>query len=92
MAKRTVKWTRTADIQYVGILEYWVKRNKSVNYSKMLIKIVAERTSQIVSDFKNELKNKNISNPDIGLGSQNNIYLSDSNHVEIIVTNLNVTD
>src|SRR5690554_1331197 len=47
MAKRTVKWTRTADIQYVGILEYWVKRNKSVNYSKMLIKIVAERTSQI---------------------------------------------
>lgn len=47
MAKRTVKWTRTADIQYVGILEYWVKRNKSNTYSKKLIKIVAERTKQI---------------------------------------------
>lgn len=49
MAKRTVKWTRTADIQYVGILEYWVKRNKSNNYSKQLIEIVAERTKEIVA-------------------------------------------
>lgn len=47
MAKRTVRWTRTADIQYVGILEYWVKRNKSNNYSKKLIEIVAERTKEI---------------------------------------------
>ena len=47
MAKRIVKWTRTADIQYVGILEYWVKRNKSKTYSKKLIKLVAERTEQI---------------------------------------------
>lgn len=47
MAKRTVRWTRTADIQYVGILEYWVKRNKSAIYSKKLIKIVAEQTRQI---------------------------------------------
>lgn len=47
MAKRTVRWTRTADIQYVGILEYWLKRNRSVIYSKKLIKIVAERTNQI---------------------------------------------
>lgn len=47
MAKRTVKWTRIAEIQYVGILEFWVKRNKSNTYSKKLIKIVAERTKQI---------------------------------------------
>jgi len=47
MVKRTVKWTRTADIQYVGILEYWVNRNKSATYSKKLIQIVAERTNQI---------------------------------------------
>lgn len=47
MVKRTVRWTRTADIQYVGILEYWVKRNKSNTYSKKLVKIVAERTKQI---------------------------------------------
>ena len=47
MAKRNIRWTRTADIQYVGILEYQVKRNKSTTYSKKLIKIVAQRTKQI---------------------------------------------
>src|SRR5690606_15940378 len=47
MAQRIVIWTRTADIQYVGVLEYWAKRNKSKTYSKKLIKIVAERTKQI---------------------------------------------
>ncbi|GAA0870871.1 hypothetical protein GCM10009117_00160 [Gangjinia marincola] len=47
MAQRTVKWTRTADIQFAGILEYWVKRNKSNTYSKKLIKIVANRTKEI---------------------------------------------
>jgi len=60
MAKRNVIWTRTADIQFVGILEYWVKRNKSNTYSKKLVKMVSERTKQIaekpllykVTDFK----------------------------------------
>ncbi len=47
MAKRNVVWTRTADLQFVGILEYWVKRNKSTNYSKKLLKLVTERTLQI---------------------------------------------
>lgn len=46
----------------------------------------------IVSDFKKELDEKNISNPDIGLDSQNNIYLSDTDHSEVIPTDLNVTD
>ncbi|OIP50726.1 MAG: plasmid stabilization protein [Flavobacteriaceae bacterium CG2_30_34_30] len=47
MAKRNVIWTRTADIQFIGILEYWVKRNKSNIYSKKLVKLVSERTWQI---------------------------------------------
>ncbi|MEO9257908.1 MAG: type II toxin-antitoxin system RelE/ParE family toxin [Crocinitomicaceae bacterium] len=47
MAKRTIVWTKTADIQFVGILEYWVKRNKSTSYSKKLIQLVTERTNQI---------------------------------------------
>lgn len=50
MAKRTVRWTRTADIQFVGILEYWIKRNKSTTYSKKLVKIVAERTKYIAKN------------------------------------------
>lgn len=47
MAKRTIIWTKTADIQFVGVLEYWVKRNKSKRYSKKLIQLVADRTNQI---------------------------------------------
>ncbi len=47
MVKRNVVWTRTADIQFIGILEYWVKRNKSSNFSKKLLKLVTERTLQI---------------------------------------------
>jgi hypothetical protein len=44
MVKRNIVWTRTADIQFVGILEYWVKRKRSNSFSKKLLKIVTERT------------------------------------------------
>ena len=47
MAKRNVIWTRTADLQFIGILEYWVNKNKSSTYSKKLVKLVSERTKQI---------------------------------------------
>ena len=61
MAKHIVVWTRTADVQFVGVLEYWVKRNKSNTFSKKLLKLVTERTLQISekpfvyksTDFKN---------------------------------------
>lgn len=61
MAERTVVWTRTADIQLVGILHYWVNRKKSNRYSIKLLKLVTDRTSQIATspelykrtDFKN---------------------------------------
>jgi plasmid stabilization system protein ParE len=60
MVKRNVIWTRTADLQFVGILAYWVKRNKSNTYSKKLIELVSERAKQIaekpfsykLTDFK----------------------------------------
>lgn len=47
MAKFNVIWTRTADIQFAGILEYWVHRNKSNVYSKKLVNLVTEKTKQI---------------------------------------------
>jgi len=47
MAKRDVVWTKTADLQFVGILEYWAKRNNSNKYSIKLIDLVSERTKQI---------------------------------------------
>lgn|SRR5690606_17452994 len=48
MAERIVVWTKTADIQFVGVLQYWVNRNKSAAYSKKLIRLVSERTKQII--------------------------------------------
>lgn len=50
MAKRTIVWTKTADLQFVGILEYWAKRNKSILYSKKLIQLVSERTQQLAEN------------------------------------------
>ena len=47
MARRNIIWTRTSDLQLIGVLEYWVKRNKSSNYSKKLLRLVTERTLQI---------------------------------------------
>ena len=48
MAQRKIVWTKTADIQFVGVLQYWLERNKSNTYSKKLIQLVTERTKQIV--------------------------------------------
>ena len=47
MAERNVVWTKTADIQYVGILDYWVKRNRSSLFSKKLIELVKHKTQEI---------------------------------------------
>ncbi|HKL40579.1 MAG TPA: type II toxin-antitoxin system RelE/ParE family toxin [Cryomorphaceae bacterium] len=50
MAKRAVVWTRTADIQFVGILQFWVEKNKSNSYSKKLMGLVSDRTEQIAKN------------------------------------------
>ncbi|MCZ4410031.1 type II toxin-antitoxin system RelE/ParE family toxin [Cryomorphaceae bacterium 1068] len=50
MAKRAVVWTRTADIQFVGILQFWVEKNKSNSYSKRLMSLVSDRTKQIAKN------------------------------------------
>jgi toxin YoeB len=47
MAQRNVVWTKTADIQFVGVLQYWLEKNKSNVYPKKLIRLVTERTRQI---------------------------------------------
>ena len=47
MAERTIVWTKTADLQFVGVLEYWVDRTQSTAYSERLIDLVEERTAVI---------------------------------------------
>ncbi len=37
-------WTKTADIQFVGVLQYWLEKNKSNVYPRKLIRLVTERT------------------------------------------------
>ena len=50
MAQRTVVWTRTADVQLVGVLEYWLKRNKSNTFPKKLVGLVSERIKHITEN------------------------------------------
>lgn len=50
MAKRNVIWTKTADMQFVSILGYWMERNKSNTYSKKLVNLVTERTKNRFKD------------------------------------------
>jgi len=50
MVKRNITWTITADKQFSGILEYWVKRNKTSTYSRKLLKQVADKTSRIAEN------------------------------------------
>ena len=68
MVKRNIIQTRTADIQFVGILEYWVKRNKSNRYSVKLIKLVSERTNQIAKnpELYKKMNFKNIRTASLG--------------------------
>ena len=47
MVRRNIVWTRTADLQFIGILEYWVEKNKSYVFSKKLLKLVIKRTLEI---------------------------------------------
>ncbi len=52
MAQRVIVWTKTADIQFAGVLEYWTKRNNSNTYAKKLVALVTERTKQIAENPK----------------------------------------
>ena len=65
MAKRTITWTKTADIQFVGILEYWLNRNKSNSYPKKLIRLTEQSTLEIANNpemFKiSEIENFRVS-------------------------------
>ena len=72
MAKRNVIWTKTADLQYIGILEYWVRRSKSNSYSKKLVKLVFERTRQIA---KNPFIYKSTNFKDVRVASMGNFSI-----------------
>lgn len=72
MAKRNVVWTKTADLQFVGVLEYWVKRNKSNSYSKKLVRLVSERTRQIA---RNPFSYKSTDFKDIRVASMGNFSI-----------------
>lgn len=72
MARRDVIWTRTADLQFVGVLEYWVRRSESNFYSKKLIRLVSERTKQIA---KNPFLYKRTDFKDIRVASLGNFSI-----------------
>ena len=45
----------------------------------------------ILSDFDSELKRENISNPDIGLDEDGNIWLGNISHTKLIETNVSIS-
>lgn len=47
MVRRQIIWTKTADVQFLDVLEYWVNRNKSNKFSIKLLNEVSKRTIQI---------------------------------------------
>ncbi|MCB9202054.1 MAG: type II toxin-antitoxin system RelE/ParE family toxin [Flavobacteriales bacterium] len=50
MVKRKVIWTEKANLERKDILEYWIKRNKSKNYSLKLNKLFVD-TTQVISEM-----------------------------------------
>ena len=50
MARRKIIWSKTADIQFNGVLEYWLNRNKSNRYPKRLIRLTIKRTEDIANN------------------------------------------
>lgn len=51
-----VEWTTTAEQQFFDILDYWIKRNKSVNYSGKLAEVVWEWTEFIAKNPYSSIK------------------------------------
>jgi hypothetical protein len=82
VAKRTVVWTRTADIQFVGTLEYWAKVNQSKVYSIKLLKMVTERTNQIA---ENPLLFKSTNFKDVRVASLGNYSIFYKAHKEEVI-------
>ena len=47
--KREIRWTSTANQQYLNVLEYWNQRNKSTAFSIKLADLVTEHLKKISS-------------------------------------------
>jgi len=84
MAKRNVIWTKTADIQFNGILAYWVQKNNSNSYSLKLLKFVSERINQIAK-FPYLYKSSNFKNHRVAPLGNFSIYYKITNK-QIIIT------
>lgn len=39
-----IRWTSTAEVQFLSVLEYWIERNKSITYAEKLSELVWEKT------------------------------------------------
>lgn len=50
MAEKKIIWTETAARQRRSILEYWLQRNQSPNYSLKLLKVSNEKANLIADN------------------------------------------
>ena len=50
MAQKKIIWTETAARQRRSILEYWIQRNQSTNYSLRLLRLSNEKANLIADN------------------------------------------
>lgn len=83
MAERSVIWTNTAAKQRRVVLEYWLNRNRSAEYPKRLIELIAERIS-VLSQFPESGKQTEIENVRVAaMGHFSIFYSFDENSIFI---------
>ena len=72
--KLIVEWTRTAEIQFIGILEYWTKRNKSTSYAKKLTAQVWDKIEIIQGHPLSSTKTDDFESRRVSLGHFSILY------------------
>lgn len=60
MAKREIIWSNTAEESLKDILDFYIERNKSINYALKLLSLFSETVSRLSEVPEMGLKCKNI--------------------------------
>lgn len=84
MAKKEIKWTLKAIHDKLGILEYWIERNKSKTYSEKLNRLF-ENSVESISNHPEQGKKSEYKNSRIKIIQHYLIFYRISEHnIEII--------
>lgn len=83
MAKRKIVWTKKANIERREILEFWILKNKSKNYSIKLNTLFLE-SIKLLSEYPNIGRKTNEANTRVGF-VRNYLIFYEFSETEIII-------